>query len=263
MQKNISKYLLIGMMIVSVFVGIACNQKKGDSIFLLEGNIIGLTPDYLLGGYDPETVETNLIIPFAKYLAKNKNIESIKYQIQPAYFRIFLKTNSNSDLYSQLEHLIDDLPNASDAKEYFQKSAEKELDQKIYIASSNYSGFRKDELHLLGKPLLLSLAGMTEEKLTELTPEIMSKQLLITCDRMRLAQYDLKLDDVRASISGYLLALSKGESILITQLNDIEDVKNIYLPNSAGHLVQIVDVARFEEILCGINRHWTTMSKFR
>ncbi|MBU1086505.1 MAG: hypothetical protein KKD05_03205 [Candidatus Omnitrophica bacterium] len=220
MQKNISKYLLIGLIIISVFIGISCNQKKEDSIFLLEGNIIGLTSDYLLGGYDPETVEITLVIPFAKYLAKNKNIESIKYQIHSAYFRIFLKTNNSSDMYSQLEHLINDLPHISDTKEYFQNSAEKEQEQKIYIASSNYSAFRKDEFHILGKPLLVPLSGMTEKKITELTPEIMSKQLLITCDRMRLSQYDIKLDDVRASISGYLLALAKGELILITQLNN-------------------------------------------
>jgi hypothetical protein len=263
MQKIISNYLLTGVLITIVFVGISCSQKQEDSIFLLEGNIIGPDTDFLLGGYDPMTVETNLVIPLAEYLAKNNNIKSIKYQIHSMYFRMFLRTINSADMYSQLERLINELPSASDPREYLQKSVEKQTDQNIYIASGNYSGFRKDDIHILRKPLLLPLSGMTEEKLTKLTPEIVCNQLLIKCDRMRLDRFNIKLDDIRDIISTHYFALTTNDSILLTQLNDIKELENMLLYNSEGISVRLADVAQFENSFSGINRPWKSMAEFR
>ncbi|MBU3949926.1 MAG: hypothetical protein KJ826_17120 [Proteobacteria bacterium] len=208
-------------------------------------------------------VESNLVIPFAKYLSQNEHIKSVKYQINPTYFRVFINTSNPKGevaMHNELLDLINGLPIVSESLNG-PGGLPSVLDKgKVYIATNNLYVGTADQFHILRKPIVLPISGMTEQKISSLVPDITGRRLLVRYDKSRLIQYKIQFKDVSDIISARYLDLKEGSSILIT---DMDGLKNLSLPNDFGAQIALEDIAQFEYIYDGINRPWTSISEFR
>jgi hypothetical protein len=262
--------LVIIIFIFSIIIMISCSQKHEASMFLIEGNITGLDIDIIFGGYDPSLVEEKLVIPTVEHIARLKDIEAIKYQISPTYFRIFLKTDNYQDdavVYSQLLDLVDKLPNLTEImedREELEKYLIKMDDNEPHIVTGNKSVFRnKDEYLLSGEPLVLPIASTVEPNLSSIIPDMRAKQLTIRFDRGRLAQFGINFNNLSDIVSAKYFKLSGNDSLLLIAVEDLKDLPLSEVPNAEGQYVLLGDIAQFEYVIAGIDRPWTPTAEFR
>lgn len=235
--------LLIGLVAISL-TATSCKSKNEPTVFLLECNIIGMDIDFLSGGYNTSEVETNLCIPVIKHLSSNKDIDLIKYQIHPAYFRIFIRTTKacdQADMYDRLKKLIDTFPDKLNTSKVYNKYDD------------------KNKYYIFGKPLLLPVSDLKAIEQLSDVQTAMGKRQVVRLNRNRTVRYGITMQDIADSI--YSAVLKNDHSLLITWDSDFSDLL-ITIPKTEI-TVPLREFVESEEIVEGIDRPWTSIVDFK
>lgn len=244
------KLVLLIFVLLLIHTIISCSKVHDESLFLLEGNISGLDIDLSLGGFDPSEVESVLVIPLIKNLASNPNIVSVKYQIHPTYFRIFIKASdrvTTADMHDQLISIVNNLPEG-------------------FINNELFSSYHVNQFHIFGKLLILPISNMTEQKLTELVPETMGQILIIECDESRMHQFEIQYQDVAEALTGARHQLNdNGSFLLVTNQENIKEViSSKYIVDGNGQQIPLsAFVSGVRYTYAGITRDWTSISQYK